>query len=64
MVSCQVAQVQAENDSLPEILRIIKNNYKILISFGLPEGDSMCHVERRKLKAMGFNFKFFTSTGK
>lgn len=59
-----LAQAHKENDSLPEILRIIKDNYKILISFGPLEGDSMWHVEQRKLKSMGFNFKFFTSTGK
>jgi hypothetical protein len=58
-------EIQKEHDNLPEILKIIKNNYNILKSYGpLEDPRSFIEVERSELVRKGFNFKFFTSTSK
>lgn len=56
-------EAQNQHDNLPEILKIIKNNYAILKSYGpLEDTRSFIEVERNELVSKGFNFKFFTST--
>lgn len=56
-------EIQKQHDNLPEILKIIKNNYAILKSYGpLKDSEYIIEVERTELLRKGFNFKFFTST--
>ena len=53
--------IQKANENIPEILKIIKRNYEILLSFGAIEEGSEIFLPKETLLKKGFNFKFFTS---
>jgi predicted nucleic acid-binding Zn ribbon protein len=50
-----------EHENLPEIFRIIKNNYKILKSFGTIEPGSGIASLQKTLKEEGIDTRYFTS---
>lgn len=54
-------EIQKANESMPEILKIIKRNYEILLSFGAIEEGSEIFIPKETLLKKGFNFRFFTS---
>ncbi len=49
-----------EHENVPEVLKIIRNNYKILRSYH-PGTDYYENVLTEDLLEKGFNFRFFTS---
>lgn len=54
-------EIQKANESMPEILKIIKKNYEILLSYGAMDEDTEFVVSKENLQQKGFNFNFFTS---
>jgi predicted nucleic acid-binding Zn ribbon protein len=53
----------ADHENLPEIFRIIKNNYAILKGFELVHDTELTYwmEDKKVLTDTGYNFKFFTS---
>jgi len=53
-----------DHENLPEIFKIIKQNYNILKTYDLEKLKDNQHliVPRTELQHKGLNFKFFTST--
>jgi hypothetical protein len=49
------------NESMPEILKVIRRNYEILLSYGEIESGTEIFVKKIALEEKGFNFKFYTS---
>lgn len=54
-------EIQKANESMPEILKIIKKNYEILLSYGAIDENTEFVVSKDNLLQKGFNFRFFTS---
>jgi len=54
----------ADHENLPEIFRIIKNNYAILKTFNIPADTEVTawFEDKKDLVDSGYNFKFLTSS--